>query len=116
MNNREIMFFLHSLNGIGRKTVGNLMDYFGNMQAIYHAPENELKKVLKPSQCKLFLDGREKKDPKAQLDEFEKKGICYYSFFDEGYPKRLLKTSDAPMGLFVKGRLPGEEELTISVV
>ncbi len=116
MNNREIMFFLHSLNGIGRKTVGNLMDYFGNMQAIYHAPENELKKVLKPSQCKLFLDGREKKDPKVQLGEFEKRGIHYYSIFDEGYPKRLHKTSDAPMGLFVKGRLPGEEELTISVV
>lgn len=116
MNNREIMFFLHSLNGIGRKTVGNLIEHFGNMQAIYHAPENELKNVLKPSQCKSFLEGREKKDPKAQLGGFEKKGIHYYSIFDEGYPKRLLKTSDAPIGLFVKGKLPGEEELTISVV
>jgi len=116
MNNREIMFFLHSLNGIGRKTVGNLIEYFGNMQAIYHAPEKELKKILKPAQCKVFLGGREKKDPKAQLCEFEKKGIHYYSIFDEGYPKRLLKTSDVPIGLFVKGNLPGEEELTISVV
>lgn len=116
MNNREIMFFLHSLNGIGRKTVGNLREYFGNMQAIYHAPEEELKKLLKPSQCKLFLEGREKKDPKAQMDEFKKKGIHYYSIFDEGYPKRLLKTADAPLGLFVKGSLPKEEELTVSVV
>ena len=116
MNNREIMFFLHSLNGIGRKTVGSLMEYFGNMQAIYHASENELKNVLKPSQCKLFLDGREKKEPKTQLHEFEKKGIHYYSIFDEGYPKRLLKTADAPIGLFVKGSLPKEEELTVSVV
>lgn len=116
MNNREVMFFLHSLQGIGKKTVKNLMEYFGNVQAVYHAPERELQKILKPAQCRLFLDGREKKNPKQEMKELEKRGIRYYSIFDEGYPKRLLKTADAPMGLFVKGSLPGEDELTVSVV
>ena len=116
MNNREIMFFLHSLKGIGRKTVGNLVEYFGDVQTVYSAPESELKKVLKPSQYQLFLNGRENKCPKEELRELEKKGIRYFSIYDEGYPKRLLKTSDAPMGLFVKGNLPKEEELTVSVV
>ena len=106
MNNREVMFFLHSLQGIGKKTVGNLMEYFGNVQALYHAPESELTKILKPAQCRLFLDGREKKNPKQELMELEKKGIRYYSVFDKDYPKRLLKTADIPMGLFVKGSLP----------
>jgi len=116
MNNRESMFFLHSLHGIGRKTVGNLTEYFGNVQAVYHAPESELRKVLKPSQCRIFLEGREKKNPKQELSRLERQGIHYYSIFDEGYPKRLLKTEDAPIGIFVKGSLPKEEELTISVV
>ena len=116
MNNREVMFFLHSLQGIGKKTVGNLMEYFGNVQALYHAPESELTKLLKPAQCRLFLDGREKKNPKQELMELEKKGIRYYSVFDKDYPKRLLKTADIPMGLFVKGSLPEEDVLTVSVV
>jgi len=116
MNNREVMFFLHSLQGIGKKTVGNLMEYFGNVQAVYHAPESELTKILKPAQCRLFLDGREKKNPKQELMELEKKGIRYYSVFDKDYPKRLLKTADIPMGLFVKGSLPEEDVLTVSVV
>lgn len=116
MNNKEIMFFLHSLNGIGRKTVGNLVEYFGDVQAVYHAPEGELKKVLKPAQYQLFLNGREKKHPEEELRKLERRGIRYYSIYDEGYPKRLLKTTDAPMGLFVKGSLPKEEELTVSVV
>lgn len=116
MNNREVMFFLHSLQGIGKKTVGNLMEYFGNVQALYHAPESELTKILKPAQCRLFLDGREKKNPKQELKELEKKGIRYYSVFDKDYPKRLLKTADIPMGLFVKGSLPEEDVLTVSVV
>ena len=116
MNNREIMFFLHSLKGIGKKTVGNMVEYFGNIQALYNAPENELKKVLKPVQCRLFLEGREKKNPGQEIKELEKKGIRYYSVFDTDYPKRLLKTEDAPMGLFVKGSLPKEDELTVSVV
>ncbi len=116
MDNREVMFFLHSLHGIGKKTVGNLIEYFGNVQALYHASESELKKILKPAQCRTFLDGREKKDPVQELKELEKRGIWYYSVFDEGYPKRLLKTADVPMGLFVKGNLPKEDELTVSVV
>ena len=116
MNNREVMFFLHSLQGIGKKTVGNLMEYFGNVQAVYHAPESELTKILKPAQCRLFLDGREKKNPKQELMELEKRGIRYYSVFDKDYPKRLLKTADIPMGLFVKGSLPEEDVLTVSVV
>lgn len=116
MNNREVMFFLHSLQGIGKKTVGNLMEYFGNVQAVYHAPESELTKLLKPAQCRLFLDGREKKNPKQEMMELEKKGIRYYSVFDKEYPKRLLKTADIPMGLFVKGSLPEEDVLTVSVV
>jgi len=116
MNNREVMFFLHSLQGIGKKTVGNLMEYFGNVQAVYHAPESELIKILKPAQCRLFLDGREKKNPKQELMELEKRGIRYYSVFDKDYPKRLLKTADIPMGLFVKGSLPEEDVLTVSVV
>lgn len=116
MNNREVMFFLHSLQGIGKKTVKNLMEYFGNVQAVYHAPERELQKILKPAQCRLFLDGREKKNPKQEMKELEKRGIRYYSIFDKDYPRRLLKTADAPMGLFVKGSLPGEDELTVSVV
>ena len=116
MSNKEIMFFLHSLNGIGRKTVGKLLEYFGDVQAVYQADENELKKVLKPAQYKMFLSGREKKHPEEELREFAKRGIHYYSIYDEEYPKRLLKTADAPMGLFVKGSLPKEEELTVSVV
>ena len=107
---------MHSLQGIGKKTVRNLMEYFGSVQALYHAPERELQKILKPAQCRLFLDGREKKNPKQEMKELEKRGIRYYSILDEGYPKRLLKTADAPMGLFVKGELPGEDELTVSVV
>lgn len=116
MSNREILFFLHSLRGIGKKTVIALAEYFGSMQALYAAPESELKKVLKPSQYRIFLDGREKKEPGKELAEMEKRGIRYYSIEDEDYPKRLRKIADAPMGIFVKGSLPKEDELTVSVV
>ena len=116
MNNKEIMFFLHSLPGIGRKTIRNLLEYFGNAGEIYNAPESELKKVLSPARCKIFLAGRENKDPIRELREFAKKGIDYYCIWDEEYPDRLRETADAPIGIFVKGSLPKEEELTVSVV
>ena len=116
MNDREVMFFLQSVNGIGRKTIRHLWDYFGGGEAIMNASEKELKQILKPSRLRSFLEDRERKIPQEELRKLSGKEIEYYSIFDEGYPKRLLEIDDAPVGLFVRGTLPEEDILTVSVV
>lgn len=116
MNDREVMFFLQSVNGIGRKTIRHLWDYFGGGEAIMNASEKELKQILKPSRLRSFLEDRERKIPQEELRKLSGKEIEYYSIFDECYPKRLLEIDDAPVGLFVRGTLPEEDILTVSVV
>lgn len=116
MQDREVMFFLQFVQGIGKKTIHNLWEYFGTGQAIFDAGEKDLEKILKPVQLRAFLNAREKKRPEEEIVRLQKKGIDYYSVFDEGYPKRLLKVLDRPNGLFVRGSLPDEDSMTISIV
>ncbi len=116
MQDREIMFFLQSMNGFGKKTIHRLWEYFGSGEAIFLAPEKELEPLLLPAQYKTFLQERDCKNPAEEIKRLQKRGIAYYSIFDEAYPKRLLQIADPPNGLFVRGRLPEEGVFTVSVV
>lgn len=116
MQDREVMFFLQSMNGFGKKTIQRLWDYFGSGEAIFLAPEKELETLLLSTQYKAILREREHKNPAEELARLKQRGIEYYSVFDEGYPKRLLQITDRPNGLFVRGKLPEEGQFTVSVV
>lgn len=116
MQDREILFFLQTLNGIGKITTDRLWEYFGDWKALFQASEKELQPLLKSSQLRAFLRERERRDLTEELKLLEKNGIFYYSGVDERYPKRLRNIADSPMGIFVKGSLPREKQLLISIV
>lgn len=115
-SDREILYFLQRIPGIGAKTIRELWQYFGTGERLYKAEEQELQNLLKPKQVKTFLQEREKEDPGSRLIKLEKKGIRYYSIFDREYPKRLRTVADGPLALFVRGHLPKEKEMTAAVV
>lgn len=116
MQDREVMYFLQTTNGIGKKTIHRLWDYFGSGDAIYGALEKELEQLLQPSQLRTFLRDREKRCLSDELHKLQQRGISYYSIWDEEYPKRLHMIEDRPNGLFVRGSLPKENQLVISIV
>ena len=116
MQDREVMYFLQTTNGIGKKTIHRLWDYFGSGDAIYGALEKELEQLLQPSQLRTILRDREKRCPADELCKLKQRGISYYSIWDEEYPKRLCMIEDRPNGLFVRGSLPKEGELIVSII
>lgn len=116
MQDREVMFFLQSMNGFGKKTIQRLWDYFGSGEGVFFAPEKELESLLLPAQYKTFLWEREHKNPVEEIACLQQRGIEYYSIFDQGYPKKLLQIADKPNGLFVRGTLPKEGQFTVAVV
>lgn len=116
MNNHEIILFLLSIQGIASKTILKLLAEFQSFDAIYKAGEEELSKILTAKQHKAFLYKRENFDPASQLKTYVKMGIHFYSILHPDYPKRLLVIPDPPLGIFVKGTLPSNENMTVSVI
>lgn len=116
MQDREILYFLQTLNGIGDITTNRLWEYFGDWNRVFDASERELQPLLKPSQLRTFLREREKRNLVEELKCLEQRGIFYYSKMDEKYPNRLKCITDAPNGIFVRGKLPKEDGLSIAIV
>ena len=108
--------FLQMIPGIGKITIKNLLENMGCPSGIYKAGEKELQVYLNASQTEKFLRMREKESPLEIENRLLQSGIQYVSVFHPDYPKRLEKIEDKPIGLFVKGTLPKESGLTVSVI
>lgn len=115
-HDREILYFLQTIPGFGSRTIRSLWNHFPSGKELYQAEEDVLKQLLKPSQVRAFLREREKQSPLERMIQLQKRGIRYYCIFDWLYPNRLRAVADAPLALFVKGKLPSEQEMTAAVV
>lgn len=115
-SDREILYFLQTIPGFGRRTIRCLWNHFQTGMGLFEAGEEALKTLIKPVQVRAFLREREKQTPTERMKELQKKGIGYYSIFDWQYPKRLRVAADAPLALFVMGKLPPEQKMTASVI
>ena len=112
----ELMLFLLSIPHIGKQTILKLYQEFDSFNTIYNASEIELKKILSTKQLSSFLNIRERTTPKELMQELSRQNIFFYSIFDKEYPNRLLQIPDAPLGIFVKGTLPPNDAVTVSVI
>ena len=116
MDENIYMLFWEMVPGVGRMTLNRLINSFGSPYAMYKETESVLKEVLTEKQLRSFLLTREQKRPEEIKCQLDKKGIQYYSIFHRDYPDRLKKIEDRPIGLFVKGELPKDNEMTVAVI
>ncbi len=115
-NENQYFYFLQSVQGIGKKTIRNLLNEFLCTKDIFHASEKELLHFLTIKQTTSFLRARESFDWRKVCESLDKQNLHYYSMRDLEYPKRLRQIQDAPISLFVKGRLPAEDRPSAAIV
>ena len=119
MTEKEYLYMISCVNGIGAVTIYKLLDYFGSLQASCKAGEKELEKtgILTPKRIEAFVECRNKED--VLLKEYhglEGRNIRYIAYYEDEYPERLKPYRDRPAGLFVKGKLPDDEIPSVSIV
>jgi len=114
---REYLFWLCGIEQTGAVTHRRLYEHVPSFEAIYNMEERELAAILKPEQVQAFLV-RKKELPASRraYEAMVKKGIRLVASMDEEYPERLKEIYDYPMGLFVKGTLPGDSYPSVAVV
>lgn len=111
-------YWLYTIEGIGTKKRRALLELFGNARAIYEIKEEKIDELS-------FLNRKDKErvklakqntDIQKGFEELEKRQMKFVMQHHSGYPERLLKTPDAPFGLFVSGRLPSGDRPSVAVV
>ncbi len=105
------------VRGIGRARLTKLLSFFGSLEASWRASYGELKEAgLEERVIYEILRLRDKVTPEGEAEELSRKGIDFITIGDDAYPWRLKEIPDAPIVLYIKGRILPEDEWALCVV
>lgn len=114
---KQYAYWLSSLPGIGNKTIGELLEVCGGTaQEVYRASEKQWEQVLRSRQLESIKQSVASCNVEQEYEKLVAQEITFVSREEETYPKRLRNIPDAPYSLFVKGRLPEENALSVAII
>lgn len=119
MDDKGYLYWLFQVPEIGAATMRKLWKEYGSFQEIYNIEGRELsgQKLLNQRQAERF---DERKSYLGQTEEeyynLSRRGIRFITVLDDDYPQRLRGIDDYPMGLYVKGNLPMEDQPTAAII
>ena len=118
MTSLEALVALTLLPKIGPVRVRRLLERFKYPEAILSASKNELKQVdgIGEETAKLLCSWEDHADPTKEIDEVKQRGLTFLLPEDPTYPPALRQAYDAPLLLYVWGKLEERDRHAIGVV
>lgn len=109
---------LHLTDQVGPATFTKLMNFFESIDEVLDATAGQLARVpgLGQKTAQRIVASRDTVDVDAEISQAEKMGVQIISRDCEDYPAQLLKISDPPPILYVKGELSRSDGLAVAVV
>ena len=109
---------LQMADGVGPRTFGRLLEYFGTPEAILGAKPLELQAIPRLGSIKTerMVRAFESVDPEAEIARAADVGVRIVSRLDPEYPELLLHIADPPICLYVQGQLERLDAVALSVV
>jgi DNA processing protein len=108
---------LSMVEGVGPRLTQQLLEHFGDEQAIFQAGDDELRSVpgIGPKTARAIGLAREF-DVATELRTCAKFGVTLVPRGGEGYPRSLVEIPDPPPLLYVKGRFDPRDGCAVAIV
>lgn len=118
LNSRELWFWLCNIENVGPVIIEALLKYFKEPEAVYDAAEAELLKIngIGKTRINNIMKGKEPEIIRRKMEDMEKKGIHFLSYYDEAFPQKLRDIENPPYWIYYKGRLPDVRFPVLAVV
>ena len=116
---REYLFALASVDGIGAVRINRLLARFGSVEHIFEAELHEIAQLphFNPILASRILTVRKKfTELQQKLEELTEHGITVLFRYDNEYPTLLKSVPDAPIVLCRVGELSDVNENTVAIV
>ncbi|EKE19878.1 MAG: hypothetical protein ACD_8C00093G0001 [uncultured bacterium] len=108
---------LNKIEGLGRKKLYQLMEYFNSAKKIWTASLSELKMAGADEKiAQAIIDARPNIDPEAEWQKLEEENILAISVEDSRYPILLREIPDHPYLIYMKGNLKCLELPLVAIV
>ncbi|MBI2475304.1 DNA-protecting protein DprA [Candidatus Uhrbacteria bacterium] len=118
-NNSDLPYWLALVRfqPFGSVRMQKLMRRFQNMKDVFEASASSLlESGIEPQIVSRFLQERIHLNPEQELSKLNDEGVEAITLSDEKYPSLLKTLYDPPAVLFVRGKLPSEEQKHLAVV
>ena len=117
LNTRKYWLGFSLVPGIGPKRLLLLAKAFGNLTNAWEANESQLRAAgLDEETTANLLQMQAKLDLDAEMSRVEQVGAHLLTPEDANYPALLKNMPDAPLTLYVRGRLTAQDDLALAVV
>lgn len=118
MSDLKYWIALTEVPDIGPVTAKKLLATYKTPEAIFNAPYKELCSIdiINKKRAKNIKEYSGWKEIDSQLEKLDIKGIKIVTFNDKDYPETLRNIDDAPVVLYIKGKMQMEDKFAIAVV
>jgi DNA processing protein len=118
MTEEESWFWLCNIQGIYRKKIKLLVEYYGSPFQIFKLKENQIEdiKILTKQEQYHLLKSRKETEIKENYSKLQEKNIEFVSIVHSNYPKKLIHIPDSPCCLYLKGKLPDENIPSVAMI
>lgn len=113
------LYWLCQVPTLGNVTIRNLWEHFHNFSTIYNIEETDIREsgLVREDQITAMRTWKRRfSECETAYYGLKDRGIRFITPLDAEYPSCLLPLYDAPMGLYVKGRLPDPLLPSVAIV
>ena len=110
-------YWFANLKGISNERKRQIRRNFKSAEELYYIEETALEMYdIQEKERKIILDSFATWEMEAEYERLLQRQVRFVVSTDEHYPKRLRNIATAPYALYVKGKLPEEDALSVAVV
>lgn len=111
-------YWLAGIREISGAKKRSLREYYGNGKNIYYIEEKRLEqnKILNEKEQAALILAKKDRNLEESYQKAQAEGIRFVPYFLESYPKRLREIPSPPYALYVKGKLPRDDQPSTAIV
>jgi len=114
---KEYLVGLYAFTSFGPKRLSLLLSFFGSAKNIWNVSKDELINIgLSENMISSYFIHKKRFNFVNYFRNLKKLSVDVISYKDENYPKNLLGLEDAPIILYIKGKLEEEDIKSIAIV
>ncbi|CAG7603203.1 hypothetical protein PAESOLCIP111_00576 [Paenibacillus solanacearum] len=120
MNNRDLLFALHHMAGIGFKTISRLTETFTQLtDMLAFTKDDWIGFGLQAAKAEVLWKGLDALEPQrleATMKQYTERGIGWITVWDDSYPQLLLETASPPWIMYYIGDIALMSQPCIGIV
>ncbi len=118
MTKKEYWYWLLNIENVGLRKVKAIIEYYGSPEEAFKGKKSQLEEIKNLSKKDIISIEKSKNSSivKNDYNKLKNKNIYFLTIDDKEYPSKLRNIYDPPFGLYIRGKLPREDRVTISVV